>query len=88
MFIESSLLDRKRPSSNDRCYINSNNIVYARPNMSDENKTELVLTDRSIALIDNDVQDVCRLLNEFEKMINGKNTAMSLIKMEDKIYGE
>ena len=67
MFIESSLLDRKHPSYNDRYYINLNNIVYVRPNMSDENKTELILTDKSIALIDNDVDEVCRLLNKFEK---------------------
>ena len=67
MFIEASLFDRKRPSFNDRYYININNIVYIRPNMNDENETELVLTDRSIALIDNDVQDVCRLLNNFER---------------------
>lgn len=67
MFIEASLLDRKHPSYNDRYYINFNNIVYARPNMSDKNKTELILTDKSIALIDNGVQEVCRLLNKFER---------------------
>lgn len=41
MFIEESSLGKKRPSYNDRVYINTNNIVYMRPNMSDENKTEL-----------------------------------------------
>ena len=61
MFIEASLFNRNRH------YINTNKIVYIRPNMNDENKTELVLTDGSIALIDNDVQEVRRLLNQLER---------------------
>ena len=67
MFIEESSLDKERPSYNDRCYINTNNIVYMRPNMRDHSKTEIFLVTGTICLVNNPVEKVVRLLNEFEK---------------------
>lgn len=66
MFISASSFDKKRPSINDRVFINTDNIVYLRPNMSDSNKTEIYLTNGTICLTNNNVEDVYRLLNEFE----------------------
>lgn len=67
MLIEVSSLDRERPSYNDKVYINTNNIVYMRPNMSDHSKTEIFLVTGTICLVNNPVENVIRLLKEFEK---------------------
>ena len=50
-----------------RSYINTNNIIYIMSHLDDKNKTIIHLFGGTEALIDNDVDEVCRLLNEFEK---------------------
>ena len=68
MFIDTSKLE---PNSKGawymRSYINTNNIVYVKPYIEDANKTIIHLREGTEALIDNNVDDVCRLLNEFER---------------------
>ena len=68
MFIDTSKLE---PDSKIvwymRSYINTNNIDYIRPHLDDANKTIIHLLGGNEALIDNNMDEVCRLLNEFEK---------------------
>jgi uncharacterized protein YlzI (FlbEa/FlbD family) len=68
MFIDTSKLE---PDSKriwyDRAYINTNNILYVKPYIDEPNKTIIVLCEGKEAFIDNDVDEVCRLLNEFER---------------------
>ena len=50
----------------NRSYINTNNIVYVKQYFDDKNKTIIELMNGEQALIDNNIDDVCRILNEFE----------------------
>ena len=72
MFVDVSKLE---PESKGvwygRSYINTNNIVYVRQYLDDRNKTIIKLMNDEQALIDNDIDDVCKILNELE-MNNGQ----------------
>ena len=68
MFIDTSKLepDSKRIWYKES-YINTNNIIYVSPYLEDRSKSIIHLLGGTEALIDNNVDEVCRLLNELEK---------------------
>ena len=68
MFIDTSRLE---PDSKKiwykESYINTNNIIYVSSYFKDRSKSIIHLLGGTEALIYNNVDEVCRLLNEFEK---------------------
>ena len=67
MFIDTSKLEPKsKVVWYNREYINTNNIVYVEQYFDDKNKTIIKLMNGEQALIDNNIDDVCRILNELE----------------------
>lgn len=72
MFIDTSKLEPESVKVKYyRSYLNVNNVIYAEQDINDLNKTILGLADGKKALVNNNIDEVCRIMNEFE-MNNGQ----------------